>query len=409
MIDSVSTQCSAVCFSGVGRSTLSITGSNFTNSSCTSVKVYSTATSSTINLLISTSYFSLITSLQGVIFMDPTATPSSTCAIKSCTFVGNPTTGVMVQSNSGFLNISNSIFANASSGAGIVAKVSGSTAVVIDSSLITNNSGSSILYVISETNSSSMTTHNCLFTNNNGTLVKVSYSVYVDSYSCFMNNTVLGNSIFYITDSATVTLTSVNVQSNQVNSNGLIFLTVSSILAITSSSFSSNSGSLKGGVLFSDQDSIFKITDTVFLNNSAIQGSAIYTQHCSYYSLIVGSTFKQNSAASSGCITTLESSISIDSSTICNNTAPANPAIEIIYYSELFVTNSQLCQHSGVGSHIYLEENSMATVLSSTFSNSYSTAGYSVFKIRDSLFTCGNCTITGASTPGYTSIGCDNS
>ena len=208
---------------------------------------------------------------------------------------------------------------------------------------------------------------------------------------------------------ATVFLRQTTVQNNLAIGNGIIFISIISYMSIISSTFSLNSVTVRGGVIFSDQDSIFQIFQSAFLNNSAVQGSAIYSQHCSKVSQITASTFAENTAVSSGCITSLESFISIDSSTICNNTAPERPAIEIIYYSQIIISNSIMKLHSGIASHIYVEESSVATVTNSVFSDSVSNFGYSVFKIRDSIFSCSNCSITNADSLGYTSIGCDNS
>ena len=409
VFDSKSSQFALLSFSGTGASSLSISNVNVTTSACASIGLTSTGGSSSINLQVTQSYFSWINTPQGIVFTYPSAIMATSSVISDTSFVNNTAAAVMLQSGGGVLEISNSIFSDCSSVSGIVAKVSGSTDLLISSSTIENNSGTNLLYVVSETNSSIVTTSSCVFKNNSATLVKVSFGVYTDLSSTFQNNTSTSNSLIFITDSSTVTLKASSFLNNTVEGDGLIMLTVTSTMYVISSSFSFNSASVRGGVLFSDQNSVFVISNSRFISNTAAQGSAIYSQHCSSPGLIVGSTFQYNEAWSSGCITTLESLVSIDSTVMSNNLAPTNPCIEIIYYSGLVVNNSVISLHSGIAAHISVNGMSTATVTNSAFSDSKSLSRFSIFNIRDSTFTCKNCTFSNAVTYGYSAIGCDNS
>ena len=231
VLDSLSAQCSLVCFSGYAHAVLSITSSNFSNSSCPSVRLSSNSLGSMMSVYISESYFSEINSDLGVVFMDTTAVLASDCLITRCCFENNPTTGVMAQSSEGKIVISSCNFTGASAGSGAVAKITGTTFVLLTASIVQNNTASSLFYVISETNSSAVATSDCVFSNNIATLIRVSFAVYSDVGSSFINNTSVYDSIFYITNMATVFLRQTTVQNNLAIGNGIIFISIISYMS----------------------------------------------------------------------------------------------------------------------------------------------------------------------------------
>lgn len=406
--NSLISQYSALSFTGAsGTAFLSISDSTFTIAS-SSVLEISSDFNSEIDLQLTNCIFSWLTSASGIIIFDTSMQLSSGSLISNCEFSDSSGISLNVKSSSGTLQVSNTIFENFSSGSGIVAKVTGDSTVSFTDCMIRNNTGTSLIYLFTDGNIVSADSENCAFTDNVAAVVMVAGAIFSDSGSSFTSNSALSMSIFYVTNQGKLTLSGSSLVKNTVAVNGVIYITVYSSLEISDSTFTSNSAMNKGGVLFIDQDSDFTITRSIFSSNSASQGSVLFTQHCSIFSTFSNCLFENNIAYLSGCITALESSISIEFSIFTGNTAPSKPNIEAIYMSYMLISNSDFSNHEGLGAHISAES-SRVTVSNSAFSDSYSEVSGSVIYTSDSVFECDYCTITNTESPYSNAIYCEKS
>ena len=133
--------------------------------------------------------------------------------------------------------------------------------------------------------------------------------------------------------------------------------------------FLHNKAAGKGGAVFCEQGASFHIQNCEFSQNKAKIGSAIFMQH-SYSSLssLVSSQISENHSTTSGSITLLESNLEVIDSTIYKNTAKANPSIEVMFGSVIYLNSSQIFDQSGEGSHFSAESQSRVFVFQSNFS-----------------------------------------
>ena len=302
-----------------------------------------------------------------------------------------------------------SIFNNNENSETVVLLVEGNMDFKIGSCEITNNTGVSLFNIENSKNSSVFESFNNTFAYNKAGAVRVSNTLYKDSFSVFAYNSYISGTILYSTINSTSIFKNSQFTRNKATFDGNIVNILYSILYLFNLTIIENSSKGKGGLLYNGQNSTFSIFDSNFIGNSANQGSCIYSHYSSNYNSIKNCSFRSNSADTSGCISLFMSSLTLNSSLFADNIGLTYSVIDLSYLSSIQIENSEFDNSYGSGGFIHIGSKSQALMYSSRFIESATNNSYSFFNILESQLQCHECTFISGYSRDLGSIYCYNS
>ncbi|OMJ89203.1 hypothetical protein SteCoe_8680 [Stentor coeruleus] len=348
-------------------------------------------------------------STELLIYIDPSLQIDKNSFIDSLSVIDSSSKLLSISSTQGKLLLENCIFTNNNIPSDNLIEVSGNNELAIKNSTFEKNSANIIIYIFSSKNNTFLSIQNTNFTQNYGSVVKILYATaeFINTY--FYNNTAEYGTVAYLTSESKAVFNNCKLEKNTASKNGVISVMSTSAIEVLYTNFIENTANGKGGVLFIDQSSIIDAKSSQFIKNKAFQGSCIFAQHSQDESKIDNCTFSQNSAGYTGCLSTLESNFTLSNSLFTSNIADNYPAIEILYYSTITLLSCTFSNHSGVGAHIGIENESILNIKNSKFLSSSSSLCCSVFKVINSYFTCDFCTVSDSKSYRSSAIYCEKS
>ncbi|CAG9330610.1 unnamed protein product [Blepharisma stoltei] len=262
--------------------------------------------------------------------------------------------------------------------------------LTIKSADFIQNSGLAVIYMTNSDVYSHLITDSCKFTNNAATPITLDNDHWEDTNSELTYNVGSPSGGVKMLEASLAVCENTIFSYNQVSSDGgAVSAGSGSKFYCLGCTFIGNTAKGSGGAIFSEQKSFFNITKSNIKGNKcADKGSAIYMLGSTTpISIILNSTISYNNSTNEASIALLDSSISIESSTITQNIASyITPGI-LLTLSQATIANSAFSSQNGdQGSFIYATAQSIASIFNTTFidGSSASSAG-SIFSISSTV------------------------
>ncbi|CAG9309797.1 unnamed protein product [Blepharisma stoltei] len=263
--------------------------------------------------------------------------------------------------------------------------------VILSLCNFTYNLGESVIYLDDSSQYSYMETSQCRFEYNLGSAVELNYDYWKEAGSIFQYNfaSAGGSAVRLKNEALAVSDASIYYNNTSSRAGGVIAISSSSLFECNSCNFTANYAGTSGGVVFAEQSSEFVIKDSVFTRNScANKGSIMYLLGSSSpVSQLSSSNIYGNTANGEGAIVLLDSSISINSSSIHDNTADSATPGLLLTLSSANVSDCEFYSQTGKqGSFIYASTQSAVQLSNTTLKYGTSSgSGGAVFAISSTV------------------------